>query len=379
MALEKHLYGIYSSADNLLKPIGVYGIIFQIQELLMHSLKSQNHRQKALKWSSFLMVTIFIYAMNLHLLYTPNLSVDVVAMSLLIDLVIWVPLIYHWVIVRKDVGPKFITKLLLSIGLVMSYHLIPAEAFIRPLADFYPAMLAILVSTIIVLAITRLVPAITNSRDMPPEERIHYLASKVCRGSGFENVLKTEWMAMYYGVFGWRLQKSPDQKKTFSYHQKSGNVGLIIGLSIFQIPGLIFTHIIFHNISPIIALVLTVAHIYTLYFGLSQAMAMRNRFIHIGTDHVALKCGLMFDADIAISNIKQVKKVSALETEEDVDGQLKATFFGFSNIRIELYSAQKIPIFAGMTTSCDQIVIGVDEANAFVRQLNLRLDQNTNL
>jgi hypothetical protein len=80
--------------------------------------------------------------------------------------------------------------------------------------------------------------------------------------------------------------------------------------------------------------VLTNGHIYSLYFGLSQAMAMKNRFIKIEGDNLYLRCGrcgrcgLLFDVCIPTNMIQSVHKISANAAEEKVAEQIKRPFSG---------------------------------------------------
>lgn len=343
----------------------------------MNLLVSKGSQNVALKWGIFCVLLILIYSMNLHLLSINEISVNLVSLSLIIDLSIWVPLVYHFVIVRSGLGPRFITKTLVSVGLLSTFYLLPSGSFLAPLATYYPFMLIAGLAVVATLGITRFIPAFIKSRHMETDKRIEFLAMQTAKKAWIANALKSEWMALYYVIFGWRLARTPNTTNQFSYHQKSGNVGLVIGLSIFQIPGLIFTHIIFYNISPIVAVVLTIGHIYSLYFGLSQAMAMKNRFIKIEGDNLYLRCGLLFDVCIPINMIQSVHTISANAAEEKVAEQIKATFFGFANIRITLKETIKLPIFAGLSKDCHQIIIGLDEPSIFSNLMLSEIQKHT--
>lgn len=339
----------------------------------MRLLTYNNNLKTLLSWSVFFSLLLLSYFINWHLIQHNKLSVNLISLTLILDLAVWVPLIYHWVIVRSGLGPRFVTKILVSAGLLSTFYLIPSGSFLAPVAAYYPLVLLSILALIITLGLTRLVPAWLNSKDMQTDQRIAFLAAQTANHSWFSDVLKSEWTALYYAIFGWRLTRTADAITQFSYHQKSGNAGLIIGLSIFQIPGLIFTHIIFLNISPIFATVLTIGHIYTLYFGLAQAMALKNRFVQIESQQLILRCGLMFDVSIPIDNIQSVQKITPMAAEEQIEGQIKATFFGFANIRITLKESIKMPIFAGLSKDCREIVIGLDEPHQFANLLTNKI------
>jgi hypothetical protein len=312
--------------------------------------------------------------MNLHLLHSQDLSVNLMSLSLLVDLVFWVPLIYHFAIARSGLGPKFLTKILFSVGLLSTIYLVPQGSFLSPLVTYYPYLALSVIGVIAILGIKRFIPAFFVSKNMSIDNRIAFIANETAGSNWFASVLKTEWTAIYYGIFGWRLRRSANNETEFSYHIKSGNVGLLIGLSIFQLPSLIFTHIIFHNISPVTAIVLTIAHIYTLYFGLSQAMAMKNRYVCLSDDKLHLKCGLMFDTAIPLSRIKRISRISALDAEQEVEDRVKATFFGFANVKIELNESTNVPVFSGLSKACTEIIIGLDEPVKFCEQVKKEIE-----
>lgn len=325
--------------------------------------------QKGFRVSIFAFIFIAAYAINISLSFSSGISPDIISVALLIDLCVWVPVLYHFLLARPGIGPKFVTRLLLSIGTISSLVLIPETAWLASFKMWYGAALLFLFVSLLSLTAIRLLAAFPQSKRFKGEERIVYLAGKAAPFNWCKGILKSELIALYYAFYGWRLTNLANGKDTFSYHMKSGSVGLIIGISVFHIPGIVFAHIIFMQVWPLIALILTVAHLYMIYFGLSQAMAMKNRMIAIDDNFLTLRCGLLFDAKIPLSIIQSIKPISGLEAEIKKRDRIHATMFGFANTKITFNRSYRLPIFAGLSKSCNELIIGLDEPMLFRKSI----------
>ena len=92
-------------------------------------------RQKHCRFALFLLFALSIYGGNLRLLVPSELSPNLIAISLIIDLALWVPFLYCLPLSRSQLAPKGLVRLLASAGLICSFDLMPDA--IRPRAGCY--------------------------------------------------------------------------------------------------------------------------------------------------------------------------------------------------------------------------------------------------
>ena len=110
-------------------------------------------------------------------------------------------------------------------GLLSTFYLLPSGSFLAPLVTYYPFILLAGLAAVATLGITRFIPTFIKNRQMETDKRIEFLAINTAKKAWIANALKSEWMALYYMIFGWRLARTPNIINQFSYHQKSGDVG----------------------------------------------------------------------------------------------------------------------------------------------------------
>lgn len=314
--------------------------------------------------SVFLILGMGVYAGNLLQLMPSSLPPDLIGASLLLDLCLWVPLLYHFLLARPGIGPVFLGRLLLTAGLATSLYLMPQDSLLFSLKSLLPKLMLLVAALLLCRSLWRMARCWPALKPLPAEERIAALAQVAVPGK-LAKLIEGEWLGIYYGLFGWRLVTKPDERRSFSYHQKSGAVGMLIGLSLFQLPGLVFTHIIFLHISPTLALVLTVGHIYTLYFGLSQAMAMKHRPMLLSAEGLRLRSGLLFDQLIPWDAIASIDTASLISLSERKPGRLNIGLFGHANLLISFRQKQRISLLAGLGKEVNELVLGLDNPHAF--------------
>lgn len=329
--------------------------------------------QLCLRASLFLIAAAVIYSGNGLLMVPAQISADLIAFSLLLDLAVWVPFLYYLLLARRGLAPAFVTKLLATSGVLTAFYWMPQQAWLATAKTGYLYVMLATGGVLFGIGAWRFVQAWRQSSHLSGEQRVVFLAEHTGRSQGLIKLMTLEWITVYYGTLGWGLRRQADNQNTFSYHQKSGAVGMIVGLSLFHIPGLIFTHIIFHNIEPVLATVLTVLHLYSMAFGLAHAMAMRNRFIAVSPDTLHLRNGLLMQADIAFNDIAEISRVSSLEVEEKTPGQIHLDFLGQANVLVTLKSRCRLPILMGLRKPCDSLVLALDEPAAFLRAVQPHL------
>ena len=317
----------------------------------------------------FFAFAIGIYFGNFQFVLDSSLGPNVIALSLVLDLVVWVPLLYFFILVRSGSGKSSFMPLLVSVGVFTSLRWAPQGSFLSPIKEFYLYFLLALATAVFVWFFARFLMGWKRTADLSGEQRVIALAQRTAGKGNFASLIQAEWLTIYYGLFAWRRVTTADNQESFSYHHKSGSPAMLIFLSLFQIPSLCFTHIIFHSMSPVIAMVFTVGHIYTLFFGLSQAMAIKHRPIFVKDGKIRVRCGLMFDFDLPVSEVNRVEDISGFDLLEKQEGRLEINMLGHSNLQLVLNQKFKVPLMAGLSKSVDTLVLGLDDLASFKQAL----------
>ncbi|MCC2616039.1 hypothetical protein LJ739_07285 [Aestuariibacter halophilus] len=321
-----------------------------------------------IRWLSFLTLTICLYVGNLLWVLPSTLPANLIALTLVLDWALWVPVTYYLLLVRHRLAPAMLTRLLFAIGLLAAFWQAPQQSLLSEYAPIYRMALLCVAGGWLLLSAWRLYLGMRHSRHLQGESRIEHVARRVAGKNSplFANLLAQEWLTWYYAIMGWRLNTACDQVTRFSYHQKSGHSGMLIGIAVFHLPSLVFSHIIFANLFPLLAWLLTIGHVYTLQFTLAQAMAVRHRPIILSDHGLTIRCGLLFDTFIPWQAIRSVESLAGRDNQS-TPGVLQASMFGHANVAIKLTGNTRLSVFAGLCKTVHTVHVGVDQRGEFLQ------------
>lgn len=323
-------------------------------------------------WCGFATLATIVYVGAVKFMAPGPLPADLVAVCLILDLCIWVPGAYYVLLVRRQLASAAGVRFWFITGLSCSCYLAPEQSFLLIFQPYYVTVALCIAAILVSIQLFRIILAWRSTSNLKGEQRICQIVERLRFNPKLASVIRSEWLGLYYGIFGWRLNTTTDNCNSFSYHHKNGTSTLLICLAVFQIPSAAFTHIIFHHIAPTLALLLTFLHIYTLFFTLSQAIAMRHRPIMLNLDSVTVRCGLMFEFELPYGDIAAISRYRLTDTTSDVSERIQASLFGNANVRLQLKHRCPIPFIFGIEKMATEVCFEVDNYDQFQRQLQAR-------
>lgn len=319
----------------------------------------------------FGLMAAVIYAGNLRFVVPSDLSPELIALGVAIDLVAWVPLLYYLIVQRTGAGPAFVTRLLVVAGVLVTLATVPDSEILRQVQTAYPMLLAAIAATALTFMIAKAARTWPRIRGLSAEGRIDVLSTELFGSAAFSRVMRSEWLSLYYAFFGWRQPEEVDQRLQFSHDRNSGAVGTLLALSVLHVPGLFFWHLIVMHAWPGIAVVFTVLHVYTTVFTVGQAMAIRHRHLLLTDEGLRVRYGLFFENLIDYSTIERVERATWSDLEK-APGRLCATLAADVNIKIIFNKPQRLIVVAGLSKPCTELVLGVDAPTQFIAALQAR-------
>ena len=198
---------------------------------------------------------------------------------------------------------------------------------------------------------------------------------RVFKNQKIINILKYEVSIFAYFFIFWRRDKI-NNKKIFSYANKSGSLAIyvaLIGVAIFEIGA---THVILLKYFNIwVSLIFLYLNVYTFIFLIAHTKAMFLRPIEIENNQLFLKNGLFANASVDISNIENIDMY-----RKDLDYKRK-DFFKFSlikkleshNIKLMLKNEIKIDLIYGLSKLTKEIYLFIDEKDEFYKLINEKI------
>jgi hypothetical protein len=320
--------------------------------------------------AAFLCFASITYYFVLFMQGHAQLSSELKGLILFFDLCVVIPLLYHFTLAQKGLSPKFYAVVLFNIGMLTTIIKVPNNTPIEQLTHYYLYALSVVLAGAIIYFCIRLVQCAAKYSGINGEEKLTFMANDIGKNTWFSKVLLAELLTFYYAFCTWSALPKPNTSNLFSYHQKSGHYAMIIGITVFHIPGVAFLHVLLANVWPEVLLIFTALHIYTFYLCFAFAKSIKRRLIRLDSHTLHFQCGLLFSNNINISDIKEAKVVGYALGEEKVSTRLNASLLGFSNVLVTLRRPITLQIFSGISQTYNEVLIGVDEPNAFTQAIN---------
>ncbi|PEW24454.1 hypothetical protein CN431_30560, partial [Bacillus cereus] len=180
-------------------------------------------------------------------------------------------------------------------------------------------------------------------------------------------VILTECKVIYYAFFSWRV-KVPEGESMYSYHKKTGAIGVYIMIIHATLIESIGFHYLLHQWNPVVARVLLILNVYAMFYFLAEIQAMRKNPIIVMEEKVIIQIGLGKKIVIPFTQIDKIKfyKGEPLKKEKEV---LDATVLEFikepPTFEITLKEPVKAQLLYGFSKTVSRVHLNVDEERKF--------------
>ncbi|HFK1546528.1 hypothetical protein ABEX39_13245 [Bacillus albus] len=321
---------------------------------------------------SFILLSNYVlYALPI----VPAAPKEVVLGSLL-DCMFVIPVITYFFIIRKRYSLTYIFPVVIA-GYIFARFIIPSEY----LLDFSYVTYIIVAGEIafvcvelfLLYKIVRMLPNIIRKYK---EYKREYSSFSYAIDAAFHATMKrnklvdvivTECKLNYYAFLSWRV-KVPEGECVYSYHKKTGAIGVYIMIIHATLIESIGFHYLLHQWNPVIAWILLILNVYAMFYFLAEIQAMRKNPIIVAEEKIIMQIGLGKKIIIPFTQIDKITfyKGEPLKKEKEV---LDATVMEFikepPTFEITLKGSVKAQLLYGFSKTVSRVHLNVDEERKF--------------
>lgn len=288
------------------------------------------------------------------------------------DLVILSPLFYFLLIRKRKISNLTVIPVII-IGIVLANILLPENQhghlnLVKIIA--FSVIEIYLIFTILRKAYLLSISIKTNAQ---ATDDAYTIIKKSCIASfgnnAFIKFLITEMAAVYYGLITWKKKILIENE--FTNYKDNGTLPLLCGLIFVMGIETGALHVLIAKWSSIVAWILTVLSIYTIFLVFSHIKALSRRPSIINDNFIFLKNGLVASIEIDIVHIRNVELFANENLNPDgLVGNLGPSKESKNhNVVIYFSEMQTVEKFYGQTQECDTLLFYIDNKHNFVQKL----------
>ncbi|QIW18337.1 hypothetical protein [Bacillus thuringiensis] len=191
------------------------------------------------------------------------------------------------------------------------------------------------------------------------------------------DIIVTECKLIYYAFLSWHI-KVPEGESVYSYHKKTGAIGVYIMIIHATIIESIGFHYLLHQWNPVVAWILLILNVYAMFYFLAEIQAMRKNPIIVTEEQVIIQIGLGKKIVIPFTQIDKIAfyKGEPLKKEEEKE-VLDATVMEFIKeppiFEITLKGPVKAQLLYGFSKTVSRVHLNVDEERKFYDMVTEKL------
>ncbi|WP_046757110.1 hypothetical protein [Kordia jejudonensis] len=301
----------------------------------------------------------------------------VLSLAITLDVLLTIPCIY-FLLIRKTNIPKTTVVPMMILGLVIGMYSLPEhnQQYLQLFKTWFLPIIELSIATFIIFKVRKTIRIYKSQKD----NSIDFFTTlkKTCAEILPKPLVLpfvTEISVFYYGFVYWKRRKLAENE--FSYHKESGSVALyfvsimLIGIEIMPI------HHLLAKWSTIAAWILTILSIYSGFQVFGYVKSLMKRPIAVTKDTLLLRYGIMHEAEIPLSDIKEIRLSTKSFTKEDnilrfaLLGELES-----HNVIIETHTEQTLYGLFGIKKPFTKLALHVDKPAEFREYLNSNIIQN---
>ncbi|GAB4317652.1 MAG: hypothetical protein Kow0074_06390 [Candidatus Zixiibacteriota bacterium] len=321
-------------------------------------------------WSYGLPLAVFLAATLVALFGLPHVAdgsrSQVVAAALTLDFTFAAPALAYFLFVRKRRLPWLTIVPFVVVGFAMATVTLPDDHHLTLNVLRYlaiPAELALL-GYLAVQAHHAYRRGFRTNGDFATRLRTvtrHALKSRIPA-----DIVTTEIALLYYALG--RRREQPISGHIFTVYREVTYGPVLFGLMVVLFFETIGVHLLVGQWSTTAAWILTGLSVYAMIWLIGDYRAMVARPIHLTDDHLKLRVGLRWEADIPRDCIASIEMVGSLNP--DTRGALKVSLLGQPNVRLRLKKPVDVVGMYGILKTTQEIWFTVDNPSSFWKLAN---------
>ncbi|MCQ6530193.1 hypothetical protein [Bacillus mycoides] len=309
-----------------------------------------------------------------------------VVLGSLLDFMFVIPVITYFFIIRKRYSLTYIFPVVIA-GYVFARFIIPSD-YLQAFSFVSYVIVAgeivfVCFELFLIYKIIRVLPKIIKRYK---EYRSEYSSFSYAIDAAFDATMKrskavsiilTECKLIYYAFLSWR-EKVPDGECTYSYHKKTGAIGVYIMIIHATVIESIGFHYLLHQWNPVIAWILLILNVYAMIYFLAEIQAMRKNPIVVTEEQVIIQIGLGKKVVLPFTQIDNIafykgESLTAKEEKEVLDATVMEFIKETATFEITLKEPVKVQLLYGFTKTVSRVHLNVDEKRKFYDAVTERL------
>lgn len=301
-----------------------------------------------------------------------------VVLGSLLDCMFVIPIITYFFIIRKRYSLTYIVPVVIA-GYIFARFIIPSDY----LQDFSYVSYIIVAGEIafvclelfLLYKIVRKLPTIIKKYK---EYKSEYSSFSYAIDAAFDATMKrnklidiivTECKLIYYAFLSWR-EKVPEGEYVYSYHKKTGAIGVYIMIIHATLIESIGFHYLLHQWNPVIAWVLLILNVYAMFYFLAEIQAMRKNPLIVTKEQVIIQIGLGKKIVIPFTQIDNIafykdELLTAKEGKQVLDATVMEFIKEPAPFEITLKEPVKAQLLYGFSKTVSRVHLNVDEERKF--------------
>ncbi|MFB6588085.1 hypothetical protein ACFCVQ_20960 [Bacillus thuringiensis] len=302
-----------------------------------------------------------------------------VVLGSILDCMFVIPTITYFFIIRKRYSLTYIVPVVIA-GYIFARFIIPSD-YLQAFSFISYIIVAgeiafVCLELFLLYKIVRKLPTIIKKYK---EYKSEYSSFSYAIDAAFDATMKrnklidiivTECKLIYYAFLSWR-EKVPEGEYVYSYHKKTGAIGVYIMIIHATLIESIGFHYLLHQWNPVIAWILLIVNVYAMIYFIAEIQAMRKNPLIVTEEQVIIQIGLGKKIVISFTQIDNIAfyKGDELLTAKDGKQVLDATVMEFIKepaiFEITLKEPVKAQLLYGFSKTVSRVHLNVDEERKF--------------
>ncbi|PFJ61456.1 hypothetical protein [Bacillus thuringiensis] len=301
-----------------------------------------------------------------------------VVLGSLLDCMFVIPIITYFFIIRKRYSLTYIVPVVIA-GYIFARFIIPSDY----LQDFSYVSYIIVAGEIafvclelfLLYKIVRKLPTIIKKYK---EYKSEYSSFSYAIDAAFDATMKrnklidiivTECKLIYYAFLSWR-EKVPEGEYVYSYHKKTGAIGVYIMIIHATLIESIGFHYLLHQWNPVIAWILLILNVYAMIYFIAEIQAMRKNPLIVTEEQVIIQIRLGKKIVIPFTQIDNIafykdELLTAKEGKQVLDATVMEFIKEPATFEITLKEPVKAQLLYGLSKTVSRVHLNVDEERKF--------------
>jgi len=317
----------------------------------------------------FLMIASLIVLMQSNFFIAqPNLM----SKAITIDLLLVVPLVYFFIIRKRNI-PNITAVSMFVLGMIVLSYFLPKEhqQWLELAKTYLVPVLELGIVGLVVYKFVQLSKAYRKKKDNSQDfHRILKQAASQVFPKKFASLVVAEISMIYYAFIQWRVKKRTEHE--FTYHEKNALTSIIAGFTLIIIAETIGLHSWLVTWNVTVGWIISFLSAYTAlqFFALIKSILMRPIAIDMDKKKLHLKFGYFTDLLISTSQIKSVE----LHSKDLLDDKSVLPFsplggLGEHNLILHFTGEIQFAGMYGIKRKAKSIALFIDQKDRFKKKV----------